>query len=175
MGGVESWDRLDGNSRLSLDGHTFHSLVCSVSSVQTSCIWPTPVSVAFHLPACGYTCYIKRGSRYFGGNISELGYCLVANKNAAAPPSSRCHCLSRASTSWLWGGLLAKSWYQTTFWSVSVRLYFDSNLQAVENYFATSTPSLLAALLGFPKKEKVPQDRIGKQWTLDQSKEAILT
>ena len=67
MGGVESWDRLDGNSRLSLDGHTFHSLVCSVSSVQTSCIWPTPVSVAFHLPACGYTCSIERGSRYFGG------------------------------------------------------------------------------------------------------------
>ena len=33
--------------------------------------------------------------------------------------------------------------------------------KAVENYFATSTPSLLAALLGFPKAEKAPTDRIG--------------
>jgi len=32
--------------------------------------------------------------------------------------------------------------------------------KAIDNYFASSTPSLLAALLGFPKGEKVPQDRI---------------
>merc|ERR1711936_1052662 len=32
--------------------------------------------------------------------------------------------------------------------------------KAIENYFATSTPSLLAALLGFPTKTRFPQDRI---------------
>ena len=41
------------------------------------------------------------------------------------------------------------------------RLYTDSKPKAIENYFATSTPSLLAALLGFPTKTRFPQDRIG--------------
>ena len=44
-----------------------------------------------------------------------------------------------------------------------MRFHIDSNLQAIDNYFATSTPSLLAALLGFPKEEKVSQDRIGNE------------
>ena len=45
--------------------------------------------------------------------------------------------------------------------------------KAVENYFATSTPSLLAALLGFPKAEKSPTDRIG-EWKVPFSLFVIL-
>ena len=158
--GSENRDRPDENSRLPLSMVTHSTTlppVC-VASEQQTCISPAPVSgqsVAFHLPAWRYTCFNRRGSRYIGeGHLRGI---FIASKNAAAPPSSsHCHCLWRASTSSLWRGFLAKSW------SV-VRFHIDSNLQAIDNYFATSTPSLLAALLGFPKEEKVSQDRIGNE------------
>ena len=61
-------------------------------------------------PVFQYTCCCtRRLTTVLGKDLSEDSENLVSNKDAAAPPSHHCYCLSRTSTPWLWRGFVAKS------------------------------------------------------------------
>ena len=116
--GSEDWDLADGNSRLSLAGWAEAHIPLALSRVCTehqTCIWTGSCFSAI-------SCIPPADTPPRPKGLFLISWGLPCCENAAAPPaSSHYHCLSRAPTSWLWRGLLAKSWCQTYFWSV-VRL-----------------------------------------------------
>ena len=103
-------DETDKNIRLSLDGHTFHRqsqcvrrslafsrLLFLGNQLHSTCL---PISTC---------CCTRRLTTVLGKDLSEDSENLVSNKDAAAPPSHHCYCLSRTSTPWVWRGFVAKS------------------------------------------------------------------